>query len=430
MQEAGLSPTMREGLAMPDGRKPWHEANVTEIKIKKAPHPPRPAAILPTTSRKPETCMENAKKLRFVRTCAGSPACSPACFMALGHEFGILLAFFGAIAVSSDGVLVKLAAQDGASLPMIMVFKSCMAAVTLSALQLSVEPLLARMRGQRHECPRLTLRGLQFIIAGGCFSAAVFAGFTLAFFLTTSANVLAFTALAPIWTSLLTKPVLGEPLLWRTVWANLGALVGTAVVVTGVAILGEDDSAQRPIIYDVVGILVAIATGLSQASMFTTIRLSGSRAPGTPMVWASVLGMVIATLIGFALVPALHPVGEPLLPPTRAIRWLALNGCCCVALALYCVTLAVRLTPPAEVSLIMQLEGLLGPVSTFLVLNEVPSVFTLAGGGFVLACVIMHEALSIFMPPVKRAEQQDDGMVEAEQSKAADGELKVKPAAV
>lgn len=339
---------------------------------------------------------------------------------------GILLALFGAIAVSSDGVLVKLAAQDGASVPMIMVFKSATAAATLAALQLTVEPALALARGQTYAHPRITRSSVKYIAMCGVFSAIVFAGFTLAFFLTTSANVLAFTALAPIWTSLLTKPVLGEPLLWRTIWANVGALVGTAIVVAGVATSGE--RSDRPIFFDVVGILIAITTGLSSACYFVTIRLAGARAPGTPMVWASVLGMVLASVLGLLLIPALHPAGQPLLPPRSSITWLALNGCCCVALALYCITLAVRLTPPAEVSLIMQLEGLLGPVSTYLIIDEVPSLFTVAGGCVVLAMVIGHEALSI-VAPAQRREQVRDGASAEEGAKAAEsGEVGRKPA--
>jgi drug/metabolite transporter (DMT)-like permease len=310
------------------------------------------------------------------------------------HEAGIALAFFAAFAVSSDGVLVKLASRDGASVPAIMILKSTTAAVTTVVLQLTIEPLIAAYRRERFACPALSRMGVLHILIGGVFSGVVFAGFTLAFYLTTSANVLAFTALAPIWTSLLTKPVLGEVVRWRTVWANVGALLGSAVVVTGVALSSQAEGDERSVEDGVAGIVCAIVTGISSAFFFTTIRSASVRAPGTPMLYASTFGMVLATAFGFALVPAFHPQGEPLFVEA-SVKWLVLNGCACVALALTSITYAVRLTPPVEVSLIMQLEGLLGPISTFLVLREVPSVFTLAGGGFVLACVIAHEALSI-----------------------------------
>ncbi|KAG8464068.1 hypothetical protein KFE25_000236 [Diacronema lutheri] len=318
---------------------------------------------------------------------------------------GVALALFAAVAVSSDGVLVKLAAEAGASVPIIVALKSSMAAVTLLALQLASEALLSRSSGKRCQRPTVSRLGLLHIVIGGVFSAILFSGFTLAFYLTASANVLAFTALAPIWTSVLTKPVLGEPLLWRTIWANVGALIGTSIVVAGVAISGEGAGTERArdIGLDVAGMVIAFVTGVAQAAFFTVIRSAGARAPGTPMVYASVAGMCLASLIGLALVPTLHPPLEPLLPSIEALGFIGLNGCLCLGFALFSVTLAVRLTPPAEVSLIMQLEGLLGPLSTFLVLGEVPSVWTIGGGCVVLGMVVVHEGLSLFVP-VTRAE--------------------------
>ncbi|KAJ1624904.1 hypothetical protein T492DRAFT_1043356 [Pavlovales sp. CCMP2436] len=313
-----------------------------------------------------------------------------------GHRVGIALALFAVIAVSSDGVLVKLASKEGASVVSVIIFKSFTAALTMAFLQLTVEPLLSVMQGQKAVFfPPVSRLGLAHICTGGGFSMVVFVGFTLSFYFTTSANVLAFTALAPIWTSLLAKPVLGERVLWRTVWANVGALLGTVVVVIGVALFGGETSSAQGAIN---GIICAILTGLASAGYFVTNRSAHVRAPGTPMVYAGLLGMILATLLGLALTPVLHPSSASLAPPRAAILYLVLNGCCCVALALFALTLAFRFSPPSSVSLIMQLEGLLGPISTYLILNEIPSPFTLAGGSLVLLMVIGHEALIIFLP--------------------------------
>jgi drug/metabolite transporter (DMT)-like permease len=207
-----------------------------------------------------------------------------------------------------------------------------------------------------------------------------------------AAQVLAFTALAPIWTSLFSKLALGDVIRRRTVLANMGALAGTIIVVIGVAVTSSSGSVT--VANDVVGIICAILTGLASALFYTTLRSAFKRAPGTPMLWGSTYGMALSTLIGFACIP-LAPPGDPLLPNKAAITWLVLNGACCVALALLAITFASSMTPAAEVSLIMQLEGLLGPISTYAVLGEVPTPYTLGGGALVLLSVAAHEALSI-----------------------------------
>lgn len=308
-----------------------------------------------------------------------------------GHRLGIVAALAGVLLISSDGLLVKLAGISGASAASIVIFKGLFgASMMLGGI------VCRRVAEWRAATPAAPLEwapsreGLRHIVIGAFLAAFLFIGFTLSFHFTTSANVLAFTALSPIWASLLTKPVLGEPLLWRTIIANAGALVGTAIVVTGVALRAGDAVATST---SVLGTGLAILTGIASGFYYTTIRSAHTRAPGTSMIYAPALGLVLATGFGLALIPVLHDPAKPLVPSGMAMVWIFVNGAFCVATAIGFVTLAATLAPPAEVSLVMQLEGLLGPLSTFIVLNEVPTVFTLCGGLVVLTCVIGHEAL-------------------------------------
>ncbi|KAG8467745.1 hypothetical protein KFE25_006797 [Diacronema lutheri] len=344
------------------------------------------------------------------------------------HGAGVLAGFLAALSVSCDGLLVKLASRDGANLSTIMVFKSglgagCLVAMMalLALVSVCVAPGGAR-EALRVEWPSRT--GLAHILFGGVMSAVMSLGFTLAFYFATSANVLALTALAPIWTALFTRPVLGLPLPWRTIWANAGALLGTAVVVGGVVLEARGSvrqSARNPVL----GTFFALTVSLSSAAVVTTIRSAHQRAPGTRMLLASLLGMVLATMIGLALVPLLQPAGEPLLPAdARAIAWLAISGFFVVALALVLITLAARLASPAEVSLILQVEGLLGPISTFAFLGEVPSAYSLGGGSFVLLMVATHEALALYDGRRAASRRHGDAPAAVESAPAAAAAVK------
>jgi hypothetical protein len=109
--------------------------------------------------------------------------------MGASHELGIAIAFFAACAVSSDGVLVKLASRDGANIAAVLVFKSASACITTIVLQLLLGPVASLCRGQPVKRPSVSRLGALHILVGGTFSALVFAGFTLSFYLTASANV-------------------------------------------------------------------------------------------------------------------------------------------------------------------------------------------------------------------------------------------------
>jgi drug/metabolite transporter (DMT)-like permease len=77
------------------------------------------------------------------------------------------------------------------------------------------------------------------------------------------------------------------------------------------------------------------------------------------------------------------------------IFWLALLGMFVVPVAFGLLTLAPRYIPSPEVSLIMQLEAILGPIWVWLGVGEVPPVATFIGGAIVLATLTIHSILGM-----------------------------------
>lgn len=215
---------------------------------------------------------------------------------------------------------------------------------------------------------------------------------TLGFAFTTSANVLAFAAIAPVWAALMSWPALGARVPRRTVAASAVALCGSVVIGFGFAGVGR--SAGGAGVREVLGLVFAISTGLCAAAQFTLIQSAAVRAPETNMLAAHGLGVALTALTGVALLPALHPAGAPVVPPPLALGLLAIDGVVGSALAISALTLAVAYIPATELSLLLQFEGLLGPLSTYLAVGEVPTLYTVVGGLIVIAVVVAHEALA------------------------------------
>lgn len=278
------------------------------------------------------------------------------------------------------------------------IFKYSSSAATMACFLAS---LAARDRRRAKGTPALvpwpSATGWRYVLASATLNVFLEMCYTLGFAFTTSANVLAFAAIAPVWAALMSWPALGLRVPRRTVVACAFALAGSVVIglsfraTLGTSATGADEGARTR---DALGLVFAIGTGITAAAQLTLIQSAAMRAPETNMLIAHGLGVALVSLTGFALLPALHPPGAPLAPTDAAIGYLCLDGVVGSAFAISALTLAVSFIPATEVSLLLQVEGLLGPLSTFLVLNEVPTVYSLAGGGVVIAAVVVHEALA------------------------------------
>ena len=85
----------------------------------------------------------------------------------------------------------------------------------------------------------------------------------------------------------------------------------------------------------------------------------------------------------------------PLAVSSADMLWLAILGVLVLPTAFGLLTLAPRYIPSPEVSLIMQLEAILGPLWVWLGVGEVPPVATFVGGGIVLVTLVAHSSLGI-----------------------------------
>lgn len=308
---------------------------------------------------------------------------------------GLLLAAVSVVGVSADGLLVKLSIRDGASPAATLIFKYASGAAGMAGILFSL--MIVDRRFAKDEwspfITRPTKLGWQYIAAGTLLMILIEVCYTLGFNYATSATVVAFASLAPIWTVLLSKPFLGLSVPLRTVVASGCCLAGSVVVGLGI---GLDTSLNTSLSGQaeerrVVGLVCAIGTGLFLGAYITLVQSAAMRAPNAQMLYANTLAYVLLVFVGLALVPVLQDPGTAIAPEGRAILWLAINGFFCTSLSVATLTLAGALIPATEISLLTQIETVLGPLSTFIFLAEIPTTFTLAGGAVVVATVTTHE---------------------------------------
>jgi drug/metabolite transporter (DMT)-like permease len=208
--------------------------------------------------------------------------------------------------------------------------------------------------------------------------------FIFAFANTSVANVLVYVAAQPVLASIMTWLVIREPVHRSTVLAMLGTLVGIGIVV--------NHSLGTP---SLLGDGAALMTALLFSGWFVVLRVHKTVDLVPSLVASGLLNTVLslllllATGIGWSTFAALDGA---------AIGWTLLNCIFLIPFALALTTIGTRYLPTADVTLLMLIEMVLGPLWVWAVLDEVPATATLIGGLIILVSVAGHALFSLRRP--------------------------------
>ncbi len=127
-----------------------------------------------------------------------------------------------------------------------------------------------------------------------------------------------------------------------------------------------------------IGDFAALGAAIALAVTFTIARANKTAS----MVPAMGIAGYLSALMGFFVAPDLViPEGDWL--------WMALMGALVVPLGFALMTTGPRYLPAPDVSLLLLLEAILGPLIVWAVLAEFPGVYTLIGGGVVLGALFI-----------------------------------------
>ncbi|WP_127900367.1 DMT family transporter [Solirhodobacter olei] len=275
--------------------------------------------------------------------------------------FGILLALFGALAITPDTLLMRWSEMSGAEM---VAWRGLLMG---SALLLAW--LVFRRRHLRSDLEAVSCgAGLLVVVCQVC-NASLFAiGIAAA----PVPVVLFSVATVPVFAALMTRLLLGEATHWST-WAAIAAvLAGIGLAVFGT---GPGRATGSPLLGAGAGLGVALSLALS----FVTIR----RNARLPILLAVGAGAVLAGLVGLARI-------GPQAMASGHVWAIVVAGGLVLPVSFFSLSLASRYTHASNVSLLMLLETILGPIWVWAGTGAAPTRSMLVGGVIVISSLALY----------------------------------------
>jgi drug/metabolite transporter (DMT)-like permease len=279
--------------------------------------------------------------------------------------FGIFLALFGALVLTPDTLLMRWSEMDG--------FQMLGWRGTLMGCLLLAYWAVTRGGLHRADLRAFTSGAGLTIVACQFFNATLFS-FGIA---TAPVSVVLFgVATVPIFAAILARLLFSEPThpsTWITIVVVLAGI--------GLAVFGGHGGADAPAMRietlwgAVAGLLVAGTLALN----FVVIRAR----PTVPILLGIGTGALLAGLMGLAITgPARMADG--------GVLAIAATGLVVLPVSFMTLSLAARLTPAANVSLLLLLETVLGPLWVWLGTDESPTPAMVAGGAVVVTALAVY----------------------------------------
>ena len=276
--------------------------------------------------------------------------------------FGLLLAAFGTLVLTPDAMLMRLSGMGGFQM------------AGWRGLFMGSAMVLAWVLTSRNRKGDLAaLRSRAGLALAGCqlFNSLLFC---LGIALAPAAVVLFGVAAVPVFAALLSWLILGEatrPATWVTIAAVLSGI--------GIAVLGGEGEGLALDARALAGALFGLGVALVLALNFVVLRAR----PDLPILlvigcgaWAA--GLLGVTLTGWEAMQNGH------------IWAMAVTGGIVLPVSFFALSLASRHTPAANVSLLMLLETVLGPLWVWWGVGERPSAMMALGGAVVVVSLAIY----------------------------------------
>ncbi len=292
--------------------------------------------------------------------------------MRRGGAFGLGLAAFGAVVLTPDALLMRLSGMDGAAM---MGWRGLIMGTVMVALWALTSA------DRRADLAALRSRSGMIVALSQSVNAALFCiGIAVA----PVAIVLLGVATVPIFSALFGLALMGERT-GRATWVTIAAVsVGITLAVTGGHETGGLNAAT------VLGAVAGLGVAAALALNFTVLRAQTH----LPILLLIGVGAWIAGAAGWA-------VQGPAAMWEGAVWAMLLTGSVVLPLSFFALSLAARYTPAANVSLLLLLETVLGPLWVWLALGEPITAAMLAGGAIVVGSlgIYLLRARRMAAPP-------------------------------
>ena len=274
---------------------------------------------------------------------------------------GLMLALAGALLLTPDTLLMRLSGLDGGAM---LAWRACLAGLVFLSIG-----LIARFKEEKGNRARVSSFGFWSLVICQIGNASFFAfGIALA----PVAVVLLAVATVPVIAALLGYFLLGE-LADRRVWATI-VWVFSGILMS---VAGDIERGMNIDFETLLGACCGLAVAISLAFNFVIIRKNKT----VPFELAIGLGALIAGCTAFYLWPAAWQVRG------ASLIYISVTGLIILPVSFFLLSKASRLTSAANVSMIMLLETVLGPLWVWLGIKETPNSLTLLGGVLVVGAL-------------------------------------------
>lgn len=236
---------------------------------------------------------------------------------------------------------------------------------------LSLLAILPLWRG-RQAFAQFARGGGAFWLSAGCWGV-MFTAYMVALTMASVANVLVTLAAGPLFTAVVARVALGDPLPRRTWIAVLVAGAGIAWIYGG-----QIGTRELP------GMLVALCVPVAAAINWTVVQRSQAQGRDVDLVAAVLGGAVLSSLVTL-------PFALPLRATPHDVGLLALLGLVQLAIPCALSVICAKVLKAPEVALLALLEVIFGIALAWVGAGEAPASTALAGGSLVLGALVANE---------------------------------------
>ncbi|SFA73418.1 Triose-phosphate Transporter family protein [Poseidonocella pacifica] len=284
-------------------------------------------------------------------------------------RFGLLLALFGALVLTPDTLLMRLSDMSGAQM-------IAWRGLSLGSVMLVL--WVTTSRAHRREIGTLRQRATYQVVICQYLNAILF---SLAIAVAPVAVVLVSIATAPVFAAVIGRVLYGDPA-GRATW------IAMTVVLAGIAIavFGEDHGGSAFGAGTLLGALAGLSVAGVLAFNFTLLRHNSD----IPLPLVIGIGSLLSGMTGLFIVGPAGMGDGHILP-------ILLAGAVIAPLAFGTLSLASRHTHAANVSLLMLLETVLGPLVVWWGVGEAPGPWMLIGGGIVVGSLAVYMARALLV---------------------------------
>ena len=275
---------------------------------------------------------------------------------------GIFLALLGALILTPDTLLMRLSELSGGQM---VAWRATQAGSIFFIIGLF--PFILSSSGVKPKIWRKSFVVLVFVQMANVFC------FAYGIYLAPVAIVLIAVATVPVFSIILGAVVLKEAVDMRT-WAIV------IIVFFGVtlSVIGDINSYDIFNLSSILGGLCGLVVAFSLACNFVIIRKDKEVA--FPLALGT--GGILCGLLAFYFWPSASEIN------LKSMFYISITGLLILPLSFILLSRASRMTPASNVSIIMLLETILGPLWVWTFTNERPQFLTIIGGIIVILALI------------------------------------------